>query len=150
MDVAGATKQNEILPDGERRRGLVERFERFTPSDIIPTMPRVVELELEDGTKVYVEAEGFDSEVGFGPEKVRRRGGGLPDEPPQAGRFEEALRQVRPAAQAVIDNFKALSPDETAVEFSLSFDADLKAFVFASKTSATFKVSLTWKADVSG
>lgn len=112
-------------------------------------MSRVVELELEDGTKVYVEAEGTEGEVGFGPEKVRRRGGGGRDEPPHVGRFEEALSQVRPAAQAVIDNFKALSPDETAVEFSLTFDADLKAFVFSSKTSATFKVSLTWKADAS-
>lgn len=109
-------------------------------------MPKVVELEMEDGTKVYVEAEGFDSEVGFGPDKMRRRSLSDRDEAPHAGRFEEALRQVRPAAQAVIENFKALSPDETSVEFSLSFDADLKAFVFASKTSATFKVSLTWKA----
>lgn len=77
-----------------------------------------------------------------GSERVSRRGENLVvalDE-----RLESALASVRPAAEAVIEAFRALSPDEVAVEFGLRLDAQAGVVVAKTGASGHFTVSLKW------
>jgi hypothetical protein len=60
--------------------------------------------------------------------------------------IETALASVRPAAQAVIDTFKALTPDEVSVEFGLRLDAEAGVVIARTGISAHFTVSLKWSA----
>jgi hypothetical protein len=61
--------------------------------------------------------------------------------------FEQAIGRVRPAAQALIHQFRSLAdaPEEVMVEFGVELSAEAGAFIAAASTSANFKVSLTWR-----
>jgi hypothetical protein len=60
--------------------------------------------------------------------------------------FEQAVGRIRPAAQALITQLRALAhvPDEVQVEFGLELSAEARAYIASASTSANFKVSLAW------
>jgi len=65
-----------------------------------------------------------DDVTGVGPQRVSRENGAVIaklDEP-----IEQAIASARPAAEAVIDTFRALSPDGLTVEFGLVVDAQAR------------------------
>ena len=99
-------------------------------------MKELVRLELEDGSAMFVEVE--EGRRATGPERLAAHD----KEWWEGGRLQRALAQVRPAAQAVLDAFRGVRPDEVQVEFSLTFDTGVNTFVFSSATEGTFKVSL--------
>ena len=102
-------------------------------------MPQTVPFEMEDGTKIYVEVE--DSAGGM--QRVGRGGG---DEEKTAGKFQEAINQVRPAAEAVLNSLREMNtPDEIGMEFGIKFSAKFGTAILASVDGeTTFKVSLKW------
>ena len=100
-------------------------------------MSKLVQVPTQDGPVL------FDvDEIPSGPERVSRRGANVVvnlDE-----RLEEALASARPAAQAVLDAFKAISPDEVSVEFGLRIDAEAGAIIAKTGASGHFVVALKW------
>lgn len=116
-------------------------------------MKKLVELEVEGGSPVYVEVEVPRDEVddalaGFEP--TRRSLSRGPDSA-LAGRWRGALEQVRPAIEDMVEVFRAVAtPEEIAVEFSLKLSTKVNAFVFSSDGEATFKVALKWSNKAGG
>lgn len=83
-----------------------------------------------------------DDVVGVGPQRVSRDSGGTVaklDEP-----IDQAIASARPAAEAVIETFKALSPDGLTVEFGLTVDAQAGAVFAKAGMGAHFTVTMTW------
>lgn len=93
-----------------------------------------------EGRLVYFDVE----ELPIGPEQVARSGKNAIAQLDKS--LESALASARPAAQAVIDTFKALAPGEVKVEFGLRLDAEAGAVIARTGISAHFTVSLTWSA----
>lgn len=104
-------------------------------------MRRLVEFPLEDGTSVWVEVEEMERP---GPVPAAR-GESVPERARQT--FEAALEKVRPLAEAVVRQLRALAdpPDEVEVEFGLKLNAEAGAVLAAAGTEAHYKVTLTWK-----
>lgn len=104
----------------------------------------LMELEMADGTSVWIETDSTAAPAGGSTLRRVSRGGAAQGEADR--RFEDAIAQIRPAAQALLDSLKELNtPEEIALEFGIKFNAKA-GVVFASVDSeATFKVSLKWK-----
>jgi hypothetical protein len=104
-------------------------------------MLRLVEFPLQDGSAVLVQVE--DSTTG---PTTRGLGDRMVGERAQQT-FEEAVGQVQPAAQALVDRLRHLAepPDEVGVEFGVELHAQAGAFIAAASTAANFKVSLLWR-----
>lgn len=100
-------------------------------------MANLVQVPTERGVVLF-EVD----EVPTGPERVSRRGDNTVAELNE--RLETALASVRPAAQAVVDAFRALSPDEVSVEFGLRLDAQAGAVIAKTGVSGHFTVALKW------
>ncbi len=83
-----------------------------------------------------------DDVEGVGPENVSRRGGTVVAKLDES--LDDALASARPAAEAVIDTFRALSPDAIAVEFGLRVDAEAGAVIAKAGVGANFTVTLNW------
>ena len=94
---------------------------------------------MEDGRPIYVEVEDVEE---HGEQRVARRKNGVE----KAGsRFVDAISQVKPAAEAVLQTFLELNtPDEITLEFGIKFNARAGAILASVDTEATFKVSLKW------
>ena len=58
--------------------------------------------------------------------------------------LDDALASARPAAEAVINAFRALSPDAVTVEFGLRLDAQAGAVFAKAGIGAHFTVTLNW------
>lgn len=76
-------------------------------------MKKIVEYELADGNKVWVEVDEPQpvgvkpvSKVGDATEKAKEL-------------FEEALSKIKPATKAIVSTIQDLGPDETTVEFGV-------------------------------
>ena len=104
-------------------------------------MPKnLVQFKLADGSPVIVEVEepriGKETRVSLTTEGVEQA---------QMG-FMEALAQLRPAADAVLDTFRAMNnPSEINLEFGVKLSGKLGAIFTAVQGEATFKVSVKWK-----
>jgi hypothetical protein len=100
----------------------------------------VVEFILANGQSVFVEVE--DTE-----ETARQRVSRGDRGPEQSGkRFLDAIAQVKPAAEAVLNAFRELNtPDEIGLEFGIKFSASAGAILASVDSEATFKVALKWK-----
>lgn len=101
-------------------------------------MKTLVEAHTAHGTAKF----DTDDATGVGPENVSRKDGTVTaklDTP-----LEEALASARPAAEAVINTFRALSPDAVAVEFGLRVDAQAGAVFAKAGAGAHFTVTLNW------
>jgi len=104
-------------------------------------MKQLIEFPLEDGDTILVEVD-VPEEAGMVP---AARG----EEVIQRARqtFEQALEKVRPAAQAIVRQLRALydPPDEIKVEFGLKMSAEAGALIAAASAEANYQVTLTWK-----
>ena len=83
-----------------------------------------------------------DDVEGVGPETVSRRRGTVVAKLDES--LDDALASARPAAEAVINTFRALSPDGMAVEFGLRIDAEAGAVIAKAGVGANFTVTLNW------
>jgi hypothetical protein len=84
-----------------------------------------------------------DEVAGVGPERVSRRGQATVAKLDES--LDEALASARPAAEAVIATFQAMTPDELNVEFGLRLDAEAGAVFAKAGVGAHFTVSLKWR-----
>jgi hypothetical protein len=101
---------------------------------------QLIEYALADGQSIVVEAEGD-----AGP--VQRGRGDAPVER-AAESFEAAVAKLKPAAAAVIDGLKGLTPEEITLELGLKFSAKAGVVLASADSEATFKVTLKWKPKV--
>ena len=105
-------------------------------------MKRLVEFPLEGGGSVLVEVDEPGAEAGT----VRVARPGEIAEKARAS-FEEAVGQVRPAAESIIAKLRDLSdpPDQIEVEFGLKLSAQAGAFIAAAGVEGTYRGKMTWK-----
>jgi len=100
---------------------------------------------LEDGTPVYIEAEEVEK-----PKGSKLVSGKKDKEGVEVKRFENALVNIKPAAESVLQTFRDMNtPDEITLDFSLKFKADIGAVFASTGTQAIFRVTLKWKNDKS-
>jgi hypothetical protein len=101
-------------------------------------MKRLVEYKLENGQAVTVEVDE--------PEDVEPAAAGFPWPRKQEAEvtWEEALKQVKPATEAVIRMIQGLGPKQYQVEFGLTLTAAAGAIFASASAEANFKVTLTW------
>ncbi len=83
-----------------------------------------------------------DDPLAVGPERVSRKGEAIVAELDQS--LEQALETARPAALAVRDVFRSLSPDRVSIEFGLRLDASAGAVIAKAGVGAHFTVTLDW------
>ncbi len=105
-------------------------------------MKRLVEFPLERGGSILVEVDvGESEEGGIVP---AARPGEIAAKATQS--FEEALEQVKPAANAIITKLRSLSdtPDEVEVQFGLKLSAEAGAIVASAGIEANYTVTLKW------
>lgn len=101
-------------------------------------------FELEDGTIVQVEIKEEEHD---GTRRVSRGGGRGEDEdeekPP--GRFSDAIKHIRPTAEAVLTALRGMNtPNEIGLEFGVKFSAKAGAFLVSADGESHFKVALKW------
>lgn len=103
-------------------------------------MKQLVQFPLEDGTSILVEVEEPETE-GI----VRAGRGGELIEKVQYT-FEEALNQIKPAAETIIEKLRDLSsaPDQIEVEFGVKLSAEAGIFFASASTEANFVITLSW------
>lgn len=108
-------------------------------------MKRMIEVPLESGGSMLMEVELDESEQqGMVP---AARPGEMAAKAKQT--FEEALEQIKPAADIVIEKLRGMSarPEEMEVTFGLKMSAEAGAFIASASTEANFKVLLRWNRD---
>lgn len=101
----------------------------------------LVQYRLETGGNVLVEVEETDLEKGRTPVSRKPR---VPEEATKE--FEQALDDIRPVADAIVQKFKDLSskPDNIGVEFGVKMNAQAGALIAATSVEANFRVTLSW------
>jgi hypothetical protein len=100
----------------------------------------LAEIHTATGTVKFDIDEADISSVG--PERVSRKGQTIVAELDQS--LEQALASARPAAQAVLDTFRAIGPDHVSIEFGLRLDASAGAVIAKAGIEAHFTVTLNW------
>ncbi len=100
----------------------------------------LVQFELEDGSPVLIEVEEptakSSQKVSITPQGIAQA----------QVRFAEAIAQIRPAAEVVLDAFRQMNhPSEVNLEFGIKLSGKLGAIFTAVESEATFKVVLKWK-----
>ncbi|MFJ3339489.1 CU044_2847 family protein [Streptomyces sp. NPDC086766] len=103
-------------------------------------MEQLVAFQSAEGGSVLVEVR----EQAAGPVTRGLRGATVPERAERT--FEEAVRHVQPAVEAVVAQFRSVTQavDEIHVEFGLNLHAEAGAFIAAASTTANFSVALTW------
>jgi hypothetical protein len=84
----------------------------------------------------------IDDVEGVGPENVSRKDGTVVAKLDES--LDDALASARPAAEAVINTFRALSPGAIGVEFGLRVDAEAGVVFAKGGVGAHFTVTLNW------
>lgn len=98
---------------------------------------QLIEYALPDGQTICVEVED-------GPVSAVRGGRDSPVTKAQES-FESAVSRIRPAAEALINGLKGLTPEEISLEMSLKFTAKAGVVIASADSEAAFKVTLKWK-----
>lgn len=100
-------------------------------------MTELVRFDLAEGGEVTVEVEEQPGVV-----RAARPGQAL-----QKARasFEDALSEVRTAAQATLRHFQELGPDEVELKFGVKLDATAGAVIAKTGVQAHFEVKLKWQ-----
>jgi hypothetical protein len=107
-------------------------------------MKRLVEFPTEDGGSLLVEVDD-DLRLGSGP--TFRGGPGTMVIEKARVTYEEALENIKGAAETIISKMRTLSesPNEISVEFGIKLSADVGAILASTSAEAQFTLSLTWK-----
>jgi len=100
---------------------------------------RIIELETENGNRVFIETSILDNaavlnEVGVNNniKKVEKT-------------FEKVMHSIRPIIEQVHAAFTGISLDEIEVEMGISFSADLDVILASSNVNSNFVVKMKWK-----
>lgn len=102
----------------------------------------MIEVPLESGGSLLMEVELEEAEQqGMVP---AARAGEMATKAKQT--FEDALEQVKPGAEAIVNKLRSISsqPDGIEVTFGLKMSANAGAFIAASGIEANFTVLLRW------
>ena len=104
-------------------------------------MEKFIEFPTADGRSVLVQVSANSG----GP--VTRGGHGSAVFERAQRTFEDAVGQIQPAVQAVIDQLVSLTrrPSEVSVEFGLVLHAEAGAVIAQTGANANFTVKLTWQ-----
>ncbi len=106
-------------------------------------MKKLIPYDLKDSEPIFIEIEVPEEQGGY-----RRVSRGTDEEQvlqESAGKFEKAIRRVKPAAESIVNMFREMnSPNEIGIEFGLKFGAKTGAFIASADSSATFKVNIKW------
>jgi hypothetical protein len=103
-------------------------------------MNKLIEFNMPEGT-VFVESR----DIATGSVV---RGAGLAQLTEKVGTsLGDALSVIRPVAEAAISACGDLTtaPDIVEVEFGVTFDVRIGAFIVASNTEASLRIKLAWK-----
>ncbi|AXB43196.1 CU044_2847 family protein [Amycolatopsis albispora] len=102
-------------------------------------MTEFVRFPLDGGGSVLVEVE-----VPHAVERASRSKNMLRE----AGvSFERALEEVRGAAAAALEKFRAMGPDEVELKFGVKLDAQAGAVIAKTGLQGQFEVKLKWLRD---
>jgi hypothetical protein len=101
-------------------------------------MKRLIGYKLENGQTVSVQVEE--------PDEAKPTAVGLPWPGKQDAEvtWEDALKNVKPATEAIINAIRGLAPKQYEVEFGLTFSAEAGAIIASASAEANFRVTLTW------
>jgi hypothetical protein len=103
-------------------------------------MKKLIEFKLADDSSIFIEAEDTETQA---RQRVGR--GGENETEAATNRFENAIQQIKPAAEAVLQTFQEMNtPNEIALEFGIKFNANAGAIFASAGSEATFKVVLKW------
>jgi hypothetical protein len=92
-----------------------------------------------DGETVYVEAETLSSEIN---DEISRDDEGLIE----GGKFQTAIKGIKPAADAVLDLLKQLKdPSEISLEMGIKLGAKAGVILASADSEATMKVTVKWQ-----
>jgi len=104
-------------------------------------MAWLVSMPLDEGGEVLLEVAGDDEQgfqrVGRGEDAVKRA----------AETMQNALGQLRPTAQTVIDQFRTLSdaPDKISLGFGIKVTGEAQLVIAKAASEANFQVSIEWQ-----
>jgi Trypsin-co-occurring domain 1 len=101
-------------------------------------MTDVVRVPVEGGGFIIAEVDG-----GRGVELVAATDPA--DIPLACTSLEKAVANLRPVAQAVLDQLKELGPNEVGVELALKFSAAVGVVLAKSSGEGACKVTIGWK-----
>ena len=99
-------------------------------------MSEIARFKYNDAS-VLVEVE--DARVGRAP--VGRREDGVWE---ATQTFKDALAHVLPAAQAIVEHLKGLSPHQIEVEFGIKLSGEAGALIAKTGAEGHFQVKLAW------
>ncbi len=103
-------------------------------------MTHLVELELEDGGSILVEADepsrGPMTRGGRGDEVVTRAGESL----------EQVLGRLGPALRGIVTQLRETAdwPDQVDVEFAVKLSTDASVIIARTGGEANFRIALRW------
>jgi hypothetical protein len=117
-----------------------------TTRKIMMTNKQLVQISLESGKTLLVEAEG--EAVQQGGKMAASRLSSLQEK--VAKTLDDALETTKEAAESIIEKLSGLknSPQEIDVEFGIKLTAGLDAIISSTGAEANFKVTLKWKKNV--
>ncbi|MGZ4847072.1 MAG: CU044_2847 family protein [Halobacteriota archaeon] len=98
---------------------------------------KLVKYEVKKGQYVTIEVD--DPNVGLQP---AARSYADPEESEE--KFREALAQVKPLTEAVIDTLKELGPKQYQLEFGLKLTGKAGIVIASGEIEANFKLTMTW------
>lgn len=105
-------------------------------------MATLVEFPLENGEKIFIEVSTpVKYDKGF-----QMAGDAVNNKVVKASEtFERAVQKIKPAAVAIAETFKSLSPDELELSFGIKFTAEADVIISSVSTEINFDVKMTWK-----
>jgi len=104
-------------------------------------MKQLIQFQLKNGESVLIEAD-VPEESGIVPSS---RGVNMAVIKAQQT-LEDALENVKPAAEAILTKLKGITdpPDEVEVTFSLKVSAEAGVFVASGSLEANYAVKMSW------
>lgn len=107
-------------------------------------MTHLIELDLGDGSKVYVMSSNADQTINDNPSRSFDFNNGLEK---ATAKLEDVLDTVRTFSKALTKKIREIevSPDEINVEFGITISGGVSAIVSKASAEASITVSLTWK-----
>lgn len=104
-------------------------------------MKKLVEFPLEKGGSILIEAEETHPESAISRSSCEEL---LPEK--MSTTFNDALKNIKPTAAAIIGEFRELSekPNEVQVEFGLKLTTSANIIITSCGVEGNFKVTLKW------
>jgi hypothetical protein len=105
-------------------------------------MKQIVEYKTQEGTSIFAEVDLPEAAIG----QVNAA-----DDVIKASKsFDEALDDIMPAAQKVVNKLRGLSPHGIEVEFGIKLSGKLGAVFASAEAEANFTVTVSWSHESDG